>query len=596
MTGGTRALYLVMRTLGAVACTLPRRLALGIATAFARVVWRIYRLTPYRDFVSTNIRTAWPEMSARQANELGSDALVLLTRSIVELMRYPLLDQEGSRIIEISGREHLEASLAAGQGAIIVSAHFGNWELMGATLAREFGRVSALVQTPSKDAFARLFIEYRAMVGGRTISNTGPQSIRAALRALRAGEMLMLLVDQHGPAREATATFLGQRVWVPLGPFTLARRTGAAIVPARMVRGPGDRHRLILEPALDLDPDPQVNAQQIVDRYQAWIRANPDHWLWVHNRWEFLAEEASQAASQAPDGAIARKLTGPLAALVGALLLFGSTRAAAWGLSRPILVAYPDHLEVVDTLHPDTYGAVPLPGPADAGLYLPRENLLVVHIPSRSEVDLVDLKPFSLRRFEIIKTFNAPELGAYDLGFEQAAGRVLLGFGRTVIAHFGERTWDFEIGFDRPDEIPYPFTTGTTLYLPAGVFDLDRGELEFEATSLDPTGSAADGMPIALARRPVAMIANRPGKLLYVAEAGADGKGLLACIDVRKRTVTAQIPAPAPLTSLAWVDPRTLAALAGNRIGLYDVSRGAFVRWIPLAPHGRQPLRLFSAG
>ena len=595
MTVGTRALYVLMRSLGAVACALPRRLALGFAATFARIVWRIYRLTPYRDFVPNNIRTAWPEMTARQAARLGSDSLVLLTRSIVEIMRYPLLDQEGDRIVEISGREHLATALAAGHGAIIVSAHFGNWELMGATLAREFGRISALVQTPSKDAFSRLFIEYRAMVGGHTISNTGPQSIRAALRGLRAGEMLLLLVDQHGPAREATATFLGQRVWVPLGPFTLARRTGAAIVPARMVRGPGDRHRLILEPALEPDLDPQVNAQHIVDRFTAWIRANPDHWLWVHNRWEFLAEGPGHAATPALDGASPRKLTGPLAAFLGALLLFGSTRAAAWGLSRPILVAYANHLEVVDTRHPDTYGVVPLPGSADAGLYLPDEDLLVVHIPGRSEVDLVDLKPFSLRRFEVIKTFTAPELGAYDLGFEQAAGRVLLGFGRTVIAHFGERTWDFEIGFDRPDEIPYPFTTGTTLYLPAGVFDLSRGELEFEATSRDPMGSAADGVPIALSRRPVAMIANRAGNRLYVAEAGADGKGLLARIDVRKLIVAVQTPAPAPLTSLAWVDPRTLAALAGNRIGLYDVARGAFVRWISLAPFGGQPLKLFSA-
>ncbi len=595
MTVGTRALYVLMRTLGAVACALPRRLALGLASAFARVVWFLYSLTPYRDFVSTNIRTAWPEMTARQAAGLGSDSLVLLTRSIVELMRYPLLDREGDRIVEICGREHLEAAQAAGQGAIIVSAHFGNWELMGATLAREFGQISALVQTPSKDAFARLFVEYRAMVGGHTISNTGPQSIRAALRALRAGEMLMLLVDQHGPAREATATFLGQSVWVPLGPFTLARRTGAAIIPARLVRGSGDRHRLILEPALEVDPDPQVNAQRIVDRFTSWIQANPDHWLWVHNRWEFLAEGADPAANQPPDASSARRLTGPLAALLGALLLFGSTRAAAWGISRPILVAYRHHLEVVDTIHPDTYGAVPLPGPADAGLYLSSENLLVVHIPSHSEVDLVDLKPFSLRRFEVIKTFDAPELGAYDLGFEQAAGRVLLGFGRTVIAHFGERTWDFEIGFDRPDEIPYPFTTGTTLYLPAGVFDLNRGELEFEATRRNPSGSAADGMPIALSRRPVAMVANRAGNRLYVAESGADGKGLLACIDVRKVTVAAQIPAPAPLTSLAWVDPRTLAVLAGNRVGLYDVSTGTFVRWIALTPYGRRPLKLFSA-
>lgn len=581
-----------MRAIGLLACALPRRLALAIAEGFGHLVWRLYRLTPVRDFVPTTLRTAWPQLTEREVDRLGSRSLALLTCSIAEVMRFALLENEIEDIVEVVDGHHLEGALAGGSGAIIATAHFGNWELLGAALARKFRPLSVLVQTPSQDAFARLFVEYRRKVGVTTYANSGPQSLRPAIRALREGQLLGLLCDQHGAAREGRGKLLGQPVWVPLGPFTLSRRTGAPIVPARLVRGSDQRHRLILDPPLSVDPDPDVNAQRLLDRYSEWIERDPDHWLWAHNRWEFLAQEA-QVAQVAPEPPPEHPASKALGVLAAGLLLLSARPALALGLEHPLLVSYPRRLEVVDALDPDTHGDVPLPGAADAALRLHDRDALVVHVPTASEVAIVDLEPFSVSRFQVVKRFVAPELAVYDVGLEEAAGHVLLGFERTVVADFDEKTWTARIGFDRPDEIPYPFSSGKTLYLPGGVFVLHQGDLAFEDPALDSQGEAADAEPIRLLRRPTAMIADPAGDAVYVAEAGQDARGFLAHLDPTDVRIVQEVAAPAPLTSLAWVDYRTLAVQAGARIGLFDTRKGTFVRWFTL-PDG-PPLRLLSA-
>ncbi|MBU6427881.1 MAG: lysophospholipid acyltransferase family protein [Cyanobacteria bacterium REEB65] len=583
MTLTTRLLYYTMRGLGLVACVLPRRVALALGSIFARLVWQLHLLTPYRDFVSTNIRTAQPELSRRAANRLGEASLIQLTRSIVELMRFPIFDREGDRIVEFVGAEHLEEALAAGKGAILMTAHFGNWELLGAALVRRFGPLAALVQTPSKDAFARLFIEYRHLVGVQTHSNWGPNALRPALRALRDNTMLLLLCDQHGAAQDAQATFFGQQVWVPLGPFALARRTGAAIVPARIVRGPHGVHQIHFDPAMVNQEDSDANAQAVVDFFESWIRHQPDHWLWVHNRWEFTVAAAARSLQ--------------MAAWIAVLAVAGLGRSGfAQGLDRPLLAAYGHRLEVLDVGQLATHGAVPLPGPADASLFLPDRQLLIVHIPSQAEVALVDLQPMSPTRFEIVRSFHAPEFGAYDLSFEKAGGDVLLGYGKTVVAHFRTQDWSDEVGYDRPDEIPYPFSGGSTLYSPSGIYTLSRGELDFEDTHPDISGAAATSWPVSLSGRPLAMVADQTGERLFVGEGTAAGSGLLAILDASSHRVVREVPCGHALTSLAWVDRGTLAALGGSAIGLFDTRSLAFSRWLEPHLRGGPPARLLPSG
>lgn len=279
-------LYTFFRGLARLAQALPRRTALAAGVGFATAAYGLYRLTPYRGFIQKNLRGAFPQMPDAEANGLALAHLRQLTRCIAELMRLPLLNADTvDELVRFEGWEHLEAARAGGKGVVLLTAHFGNWELMGASFAAKGVPLHVLVQPASQDAFDKLFREFRGEAGVSTWNNAGPASLRPVLRALGRNEALGLLVDQHGEAQDAIVNFFDHPVSAPTGPFFFAKRTGAAVVPVFAVRQPDDTHVIHIEPAIALTGDDETDAQTAYAVLESYIRRHPDHWLWVHDRW-----------------------------------------------------------------------------------------------------------------------------------------------------------------------------------------------------------------------------------------------------------------------------------------------------------------------
>lgn len=292
MDRGNRIIYRIMKGVRALAMTLPRSLALKLGVAFADAVYAVYRLTPYRDFIFGNIRKAYAgQLSVREAHRLAHAHLRNVLKAIVELMRFGVIARDGlDNLVSWRGKEHLDRVREEGRAVIFASAHFGNWELMGAALARTGLPLHVIVQVPSKDAFGQLFIEARELVGVKTYANQGPASLRPVLRALKRGEALGMLVDQHGEAQEAFATLYGRPVSVPMGAFFFAEKTGAAILPMFCVRTPDDRHVIHVEPELVPTGNAQEDARRLYEILERYLREYPEMWLWAHNRWEREAQ------------------------------------------------------------------------------------------------------------------------------------------------------------------------------------------------------------------------------------------------------------------------------------------------------------------
>lgn len=277
-------LYSCFLALARLAQVLPRRAALAAGAAFATCVYGAYRLTPHRDFIFRNLKSAFrDELPDRALHAIARRHLQHLTRSIVEVMRLPA--ECPLERVRFEGLEHLEAARAHGKGVIIATAHYGNWEILGGALARSGLPLHVLAQRPSQDAFDRLFREFRAKVGVATWENAGAASLRPVLRALARNEALGLLVDQHGESQEAIVELFGHPVSAPVGPFFFARRTGAAILPVFCVRQPDDTHIVRIEAPLPVSDDPEADAQRLYAAYERAIRQHPDHWLWAHDRW-----------------------------------------------------------------------------------------------------------------------------------------------------------------------------------------------------------------------------------------------------------------------------------------------------------------------
>ena len=194
------------------------------------------------------------------------------------------------RLVEVHGLSHLRQALAKGQGVIALSAHFGNWELLALALASlgfEGGVVARHLRYPEYEAFLR---NMRQRKGVQTHARGG--TFKEIARELRANRIIGMMPDQDIDSLDGVfVDFFGRPTYTPVGPAALALMTGATILPCFIVRI-GRRFRIVIEEAIPVAGSGD-RAQELLEITQTWsrmvesyIRAHPDHWVWMHRRWK----------------------------------------------------------------------------------------------------------------------------------------------------------------------------------------------------------------------------------------------------------------------------------------------------------------------
>jgi lauroyl/myristoyl acyltransferase len=208
------------------------------------------------------------------------------------------------------GWEHVEAGLARGRGIVLVTPHFGNWDLAaGLTAARGYPMV-ALADRFTPPAVDRLVHWSRNRTGvGIVTLDSG--SLRRTIQLLRRNTIVGILADR--PQREGgvEVCFFGEPAWFPAGPARFALRTGATILLGYVGRRPGDRTFYgNFEPVESVEltgdeaTDIRAQTQVIVHAMEGLLRQYPDQWymfrqMWPDTRAEGGRWKAEDAAGEA---------------------------------------------------------------------------------------------------------------------------------------------------------------------------------------------------------------------------------------------------------------------------------------------------------
>jgi len=202
----------------------------------------------------------------------------------------------------IAGGEHLDAALAKGNGVIILSAHLGNFFLVGTRLAIEGYPVHVLVSPPRDPRFAELMDDVRLQVWQQTIRARPRRAALKELHAvLRCNEIAVVIADEYKNGHGIPVPLFGGIVSARRGPATLALRTGAAIVPALLVRQADDGLKLIIERELELarTDKGQDDVRESILRITRWLErsvsAYPDQWNWTNIEWQERSDLVSAA-------------------------------------------------------------------------------------------------------------------------------------------------------------------------------------------------------------------------------------------------------------------------------------------------------------
>ncbi|MBI5142867.1 MAG: lysophospholipid acyltransferase family protein [Nitrospirae bacterium] len=278
------AAFLVM----ALAAVLPR----WLIRPFGRAVGRVFLIVSgrRRRIALWNTRLVYGEERPGLVRECFANYGI----SMIEVARIWLGREDIFSGIEIDGLENYLGAKAAGYPVVFITAHLGNWELLGNALSRAAGGFSVVVRPLDNPFLNRLIDSVRVRNGNRTIPKDG--ALRAALRVMKGGGTITVLIDQSvNPSEGVVTEFIGRRAYTAKMPAVLALKTGAAVIPMYICRAPKG-HRIVLEAPMPVirtgntDADIELNTMSHARKIAEFVSAHPDEWLWIHRRWKRFPE------------------------------------------------------------------------------------------------------------------------------------------------------------------------------------------------------------------------------------------------------------------------------------------------------------------
>lgn len=293
-------LYTLIKLLSRLACWLPPGAARRAGGCLGQVAWL---LTPRKrkDLAAGNIQRSL-QVPPGEARRLAKASTVRFGPMFVDVLRLPLLTaQPLDRWVSFRGAAHLEDALAEGRGVVLATAHSGNWELLGASLALRGWPLVAVVQKQTNAVMDRFINEYRSRSGMHVTYKSG---VKEMIRLLGEGRIIGLLMDQDAGPDGVCTDFFGRPASSPPGAAHLARMREVPIVPAFITQEPGGRYAVTLHPPVrvektaDKKEDIRRTTQELTRIIEAHVRRQPQDWFWLHNRWkhgELVAKAAQNA-------------------------------------------------------------------------------------------------------------------------------------------------------------------------------------------------------------------------------------------------------------------------------------------------------------
>lgn len=248
-----------------------------------------------RRIIDFNLGLAFPEMSDDERRALARAVTRHFARSALDAIRLQRLrPEELLAAVDISGIENLENALALGRGAFFLTAHIGSWEVAALVTGLEVGAGLAVVNRPLDNPLLEIELDrLRRLYGNRVFGKRNV--LREMLAQLKKGGGVGILIDQRVREEQGVEVpFFGHPAWTHPVLARMGRKTRAPVVPTFALRDTPGRYRLRYETPVVVDdlPEPQLDDVALTTRYmailEAAIRANPDQWLWYHDRWKQL--------------------------------------------------------------------------------------------------------------------------------------------------------------------------------------------------------------------------------------------------------------------------------------------------------------------
>jgi KDO2-lipid IV(A) lauroyltransferase len=283
--------YLVIRIVVAVVQILSRTAALRLADLLAALAYRVDRR--HRLVADENLKFAFPQLDARQRDQMVRRVYRHFCRVLIEIIHLPRIFTVSTwkRYAELVNGGGVVSGLIGDRPLLMVTSHFGNWELAGFALGALGFRTYAIARTLDNPYLNTFLLRFREKTGQTILNKSGDfEKIQAVLASRGA---LATLGDQDAGQRGQFVEFFGRPASTHKAVALLAVQHDAlmAVVGVPRVAEPLE-YRIVVEEVIDPRdyagrPDAvKVMTQRFTFALERLIRRYPEQYFWLHRRWK----------------------------------------------------------------------------------------------------------------------------------------------------------------------------------------------------------------------------------------------------------------------------------------------------------------------
>jgi KDO2-lipid IV(A) lauroyltransferase len=274
---------------------LPARVSVWLAGFLGKVAFDVIGFRRKVTLANLGARLARGR-SEGELEDIGRRSYMHFGMSVAEFVRVPAINRAYvDRYIRLEGLKHLDRALEGRKGAVLVTGHFGSWELMGRALVLSGYPMKFIVGLQRNPLVQDLMNDLRRSAG---IGVVEPDSLLRITRSLRSNSFVAMLSDQDAGPHGLFVDFFGEKASTPQGAARLATMTGAPVIPGFIVRLGGLRHQIVIEKPIEIPAglSREEAVREITQGFttviEEYVRKHPDQYLWAHRRWRTRPESS----------------------------------------------------------------------------------------------------------------------------------------------------------------------------------------------------------------------------------------------------------------------------------------------------------------
>lgn len=256
-----------------------------------------------RSVTMDNLHNAFPEFDEHKLRDIARGSFRSVGTALFEFVYFPRLDSKRiNELVQIGNAELVERVFSRGKGIILLTAHFGNWELLAQSVPARTGiPVHVIVKLQSNRRVDKHINDWRTMLGN--IAVPMENSVRELLKALKEKKAVGMVGDQAAAKESNVVRFFGRDVQTFEGPAMFSLKMGAPLLVGFAVRQPNGTYVAEFHevPSDDLGAYTPQNVTELTRRHvaitEAVIREHPEQWMWMHKRWKHVPSRVDSSAT-----------------------------------------------------------------------------------------------------------------------------------------------------------------------------------------------------------------------------------------------------------------------------------------------------------